>query len=222
MKSKKTISRILGLAFLLVLAASMLAFILPQSLLSGSISDTFVNISENIMLIRISVLIELVTSTGIVVLAVMLFTVFREQNKIIARIAFGWWLAEAIILAVSKLGVSALIPLSLEYVQSAALDGPRLHTLGSLFLGFDRVGYDIHMLFFCLGGILWYTLFFKSKYIPKALSLWGIAAVSLALVGTVFGFLDIPKPILLVIPNALFELTIGLWLIIKGFDSESI
>jgi len=72
------------------------------------------------------------------------------------------------------------------------------------------------MLFFCLGGILWYYLFYRSKYIPRVLSVWGLLAVSLALIGTLLVIFDLEPLIILVIPNGLFELTIGLWLMFKG------
>jgi hypothetical protein len=219
MNSGKNTPRFLGAAFLFVWVAFLVAFVLPQTLLSGSMSDNLVNISNNLTLMRISILVELVTSIGIVVLAVLLFVVLRKQNKIIALVALGWWLAEAITLAVSKLGAFALIPLSLEYVKAGAPDSSYFQTLGTLFYGVDRWGYDIHMWFFCLGGILWYTLFLKSRYIPRTLSLWGIVAVSLALIGTVMGWLGMPKPLVLVIPNGLFELAIGLWLVVKGIKA---
>jgi len=33
------------------------------------------------------------------------------------------------------------------------------------------------MLVYCAGGILWYYLFFKSGYSPRAISLFGLVAV---------------------------------------------
>jgi hypothetical protein len=217
MNSNNCIPRLLGAAFLFVLVASITASSLSiLTLLSGSISDSFVNISNNLMQIRISILVELLTSVGIVVLAVLLFVVLHKQNKTIALVALGLWLAEAVILAVSKIGTFALIPLSLEYVKAGAPDSSYFQTLGTLFFGVDRWGYDIHMLFFGLGGILWYYLFYRSKYIPRVLSVWGILAVSLALIGTLLVIFDLEPMIILVIPNGLFELTIGLWLVLKG------
>jgi len=74
------------------------------------------------------------------------------------------------------------------------------------------------MWFFCLGGILWYILFLRSRHIPRVLSIWGIVAVSLALIGTVMVWFD-TEIIALVIPNGLFEVAIGLWLVVKGIKS---
>ena len=215
MNSGKNTPRLLGAAFLIVLAACVLVMVLTMEILSGSISDILVNIANNPSLMRISTLVDLTTSIGIVVLAVLLFVVLHKQNKTIALVALGWWLAEAIVLAVSKLGTFALIPLSLEYVKAGSPDSSYFQTLGTSFLGIDKTGYYIHLWFFALGGILWYCLFYRSRYIPRVLSIWGIVAVSLVLIGTVLGFFDMVV-IPLFLANFLFELTIGLWLVVKG------
>lgn len=218
MNSDNYTPRLLGAAFLFVFVASITAAVLSViTLLSGSITESFVNISNNLLQMRLSILVELLTSVGIVVLAVLLYVVLHNQNKIIAMVALGWYLAEAITLAVSKLGAFALIPLSLEYVKAGAPDAAYFQTLGTLFFGVDRWGYGIHMLFFGLGGILWYSLFYRSKYIPRVLSVWGIVAVSLTTIGTISGwFIEGRVSIFFFLPNMVFELTIGLWLMIKG------
>ena len=217
MNSNNCIPRFLGVAFFSVAVLSIAQMYLSLfTLLSGNISDSFINISNNLTQMRISILLALFTSVAIIVLAVLLFIILHKQNKIIALVALGWWLAEAIILAVSKIGNFALIPLSLEYVKAGAPDSSYFQILGTLFFGVDRWGDTIHMLFFCLGGILWYYLFYRSKYIPRVLAVWGILAVSLALIGTLLVIFDFEPSMILVIPNGLFELTIGIWLMLKG------
>jgi hypothetical protein len=219
MNSNNNIPRLLGAALFSVAVLSIAQMYLSLfTLLSGSISDSFINISNNLMQMRISILLALFTSVGIVVLGVLFFVVLHKQNKTIALIALGLYLAEAILLAVSKIGIFALIPISLEYVKAGAPDSAYFQVLGNLFFGVDRWGDTIHMLFFCLGGILWYYLFYKSKYIPRVLSVWGLLAVSLALMRTLLIIFDFEPSIILVIPNGLFELTVGVWLMVKGLD----
>lgn len=75
-------------------------------------------------------------------------------------------MAEAIILAVSKINAFPLLSLSQEYVKAGSPDSSYFQTLGSLFYGADRSGYNIMMLFFSLGAVLFYYLFYKSRYIP--------------------------------------------------------
>ena len=54
---------------------------------------------------RISNLLALVDSIGIVVLGVLFYIVFNRQYEIIALVALGFFLAESITLAVSKIGL---------------------------------------------------------------------------------------------------------------------
>ncbi len=107
---------------------------------------------------RINVMGDLVTSLGVIVLAILIYIVLNEQNRIIALVALGWWLVEAIALAISKIGALALIPMSQEFVKAGAPENSYYQTLGEfLYYGVDRqLGSMTHMLFYCLGGILWY------------------------------------------------------------------
>ena len=117
MNTEKLAPRLLGAAFLLVAFVSLISGLLLMSVVgSGSISDLLVNISHRLILMRISILGELVTSSGIVVLAGLLYIVLHKQNKMIALVALGWWLAEAIFLALSQIGAFALLPVSLDFV----------------------------------------------------------------------------------------------------------
>ena len=77
MKSGRRTSKLLGVAFLFVWVAFVLAFVLPMTLLSGSMSENLASIAGNLPLMRVSILVELVTSAGIVVLAVLLYVILR-------------------------------------------------------------------------------------------------------------------------------------------------
>jgi hypothetical protein len=225
MDSDKKTSRLLGAAFLLVFVASLLSGTLLDSATgSGSMSDKLVSISNNLTLMRASILVELITSLGIVVLASLLYIVLHKQHKIIAFVALGWWLAEAIILAVSKIGAFALIPLSQEFVKAEASDSAYLQTLGDFYYnGFDRQGWSLHMLFFCLGGILWYSLFFKSAYIPRLFAGWGVVSVSLVTINVLGALWDRDFGLLMpmLLPYVVFEFLIGPWLMIRGIQTDS-
>jgi len=218
MNSEKNAPRIAGAAFLFVLIASLLSTQLVTSVVgSGSISDTLVNISNNSTLMRISTFLGLVTSVGIVVLAVSLYVVLNRQSKIIALLALGWWLSEAIILAVSKIGLFALIPLSLEFVGAGAPSASHFQSLGDfLYSGVYLKGDEIHMLFYSLGGVLWFYLFYRSRYIPRVLSILGLVIESVGLVGMVLLLLAVKVNMLVFYPIAVLELVVGLWLIVKG------
>jgi hypothetical protein len=78
------------------------------------------------------------------------------------------------------------------------------------------------MLFFCVGGILWYYLLYRSRCVPLALSIWCLAAVCLLTVPVLLALYDrdfdfIPVMVM-GLPYAPHELVLGVWLIVKGFN----
>ncbi|MGY5878936.1 MAG: DUF4386 domain-containing protein [Candidatus Thorarchaeota archaeon] len=230
MNSDKNIPKLLGIAYLIQFVASLVSGPLSDAATgTGSMSENLVSISNNVLLMRASILATLITSLGIIVMTVLLYVVLQKENKIIALVALSFWLTEAILLAISTISLNALIPISLEYVQAGTPDPSPLLTLGSLFFSFEEFAYTIHMLFFALGGIMWYYLFYRSKKIPKFLSLWGLAFLSLMPIDIIlvllgFGIDSIWRMIALVplIPYLPFEGVMGLWFIIKGLnDTDS-
>ena len=215
--------KLLGAAQLLVFAASLISErLLASGVRTGSISDILVNISKNLTRMRISTLVALINCLAIILLGSMFYIVFMDEYKIIALVALGCFLAEGITLAVSKIGAYSLIPLGQEFVNAGAPESSYYQTLGNfLYYGVDRRGYDIHMLFFSLGAILWYYLLYISNVIPRALSLWGLVAVCLLTIPILLELFErdlFPAAGILALPYLPFELVLGIWLIIKGFN----
>jgi hypothetical protein len=222
MNSDKSTPRLLGFMFVFVAVASALSGLMFSSLIeSDNISNSMINISDDPTKMMMSIVGELITAIGIVLLAVLLYITLKKQNKIIARWAFGLWITEAIILAVSRISTFRLLYTSQEYVKAGAPDSSYFQTLGSLFYESAQFGYAVLMVFYCLGGILFYYLFFKSKYVPKVLALFGIIVASLGFFGILFALFGYDVPMYVFLPILPFELAIGIWLMVKGIRDGS-
>ncbi len=221
MNLDKHAPRLLGATFLLVVLTSLGGGLLFAAAIgSGSISDILVSISDKPTLMRVSILDQLVTSLGIVALAVLLYIVLNKQNRVLALAALGCWLLEAVALVLSQIGAMALIPLGLEFVKAGSPAHSSYQTLGEfLYYGVNRQAYNtIHMWFYCTGGLLWYYLFYRSRYIPRVISLYGLAAVSVSFVGIVFQIFGSDVPMFVSLPLLPFELAIGGWLVLRGIQ----
>ena len=220
MNTGTSVIRLLGIAQLVVFVASMVSERLLASVVgSDPTTAILVNVSKNLARMRISNLVALLNSLAIVVLAVMFYVVFYKQYRIIALVALVFFVAEAITLAVSKIGTYGLLPLSQEFVEAGAPEPSYFQTMGDfLYHGIDRLGYDIHMLFFCLGGILWYYLLDSSRLVPRPLAIWGLVAICLLSIPVVLMLYRRGSTpwMVLGLPYAPFELVLGVWLIVKG------
>jgi hypothetical protein len=173
---------------------------------SGSISDILVNISKNPNLMRISNLVALGLSFVTVVLGVLYYVVFNKEYEIISLVALGCFLLAAITFTVGKIGANALIPISQKFVEAGSPEASNFQTLGDfLYNDVDKRGSDIHTLFSILGFLLVNYLLFISGSIPRALSIWGLVAVILALIPTLLQLYKVdflPAAQILAIPFA--------------------
>jgi hypothetical protein len=221
MNSDKNTPRLLGAAFLLQAVASLVSglILLQPLIVPGNITESMTNIANNALQMRASIVVEMITAIGIVMIGVLMYVILKKQNRKIAIVAMGLYLVEAAILAVSRIPAFSLLLVSQESVIAG--HPVYLHTLGNLFYESQSFGYDLHMLPFALGATLFYCLFFKSGFIPRVLSLWGLVAAPLALIGTLFALLGYDVPIVIFLPNLPFELTIGVWLMVKGIRDGS-
>ena len=221
MNSDKNTPRFLGAAFLLqAVASAVWTYLLSSLIVTGDISASMTNIANNALQMRASIVLTMITAIGVAMLGALLYIVLHKQNKIIALVALVLYLIEAAILAASRILAFSLLRTSQESVIAG--HPAYLQTLGNLFYESAEFGDWLHMLPFALGATLFYYLFFKSGYIPRALSLFGLIAALLALIGTPFGLLGYDVPMIVFLPNLPFELTIGVWLMVKGIRDGSV
>ena len=145
---------------------------------------------------------------------------FKPVNKHLALLALYLKLTEGVLSAVIAL---------LNFIGLQVLQGEDLLTtiseqaremVGS-FLNMHDALYAIPMIFLGLNLVLFSYLFFKSRYIPRSLAAFGIVSYALVFVFAIVSILfpDFPG-LVLAVPSILFELIIGLWLLIKGINVE--
>jgi hypothetical protein len=214
-------SRILGIAFLLQFVTSFSSGVLVQPALIApdNISESMITIANNAGLMRAGILLDMLTALGIIFLGAMLFVSLRKQNEAMALVALGFYILEAVLLAASRSEAFSLLRMSQEYV--AAGQPAYLQTMANLALeSMDFVGSTLHMLAFCLGGILFYYLLYKSGIVPRALSLWGLVTVVPLLIATLLAIFDYEVPFFVALPYVPFEFVIGIWLTVKGSNSS--
>ena len=216
MNNKNNTTRLLGAAFPIQAIASAVGgfFLLQPLLVPGNIIETMNMISNNVFQMRASILVEMITAMGIVMLGVLLYLTLKKQNQKIAMVAMGLYLMEAVILAASRMQLFSLMLVSQESV--AAGHPAYMQTLASLYMKTQNFGYELHMLPFALGATMFYFLFFKSRSLPMVLAILGIIAGPLALIGTAISLLGFTVPLFVFLPNLPFELAAGLVLLIKG------
>ena len=120
--------------------------------------------------------------------------------------------------------------INIAYLVSRFIEGILMLIGGILILNpslesFREIIYsDIHIYFFIIGALFFYLLFYRTRLIPRFISVWGIIATIILFIVTIIKLFGVDLNILnaLVLPMILNELFLACWLIIKGFNFERI
>jgi hypothetical protein len=215
-----------GILFLLGFAGAFSAIILKPILDDPNL---LINLTKNKNLVMLGVFLELVMAFACTNIAIWLYPVLKKHNKFLALGAVGSRIIENVFQIVAALGLLLLLTLSQEAVKADALTASNFQTLGSLLLAVRFwASLVLAQIGFCLGALMYYYVFYQSKLIPRWLSGWGIVAIILHLTSVFLTmFLQIDpfsgSPIIfLSIPIGLQELTLAVWLIVKGFNPSAL
>jgi Domain of unknown function (DUF4386) len=221
-------ARIAGFIFLFIVISYTLSWIFVYSRLiaAGNVSAIASNILANPALFRIGIASDLLIVVSGIVLTVALYIILKPVNRNLALFALCLKMADAVLAAATvSLSFLALQMLTGEAFLTAG-NPEHVQDLVGLFLSLHATAATIPLVFTSLGFIVFFYLFFKSKYIPGILAGFGIFSYALLFL---YSFVTIlgAKPatallgnfdLICFAPSCLFELTIGLWLLVKGVN----
>ena len=185
--------------------------------------DYLINVSANGNQIIIGALFSLIMAVSVAGIGVMMFPILKKQNEALALGYVGARIVEAVMFIVTVISWLLLLILSQEYVKAGAPDVSYFQTIGTLFMAERYWPTLMVAIFFSLGALMFYYLLYRSKLIPRFISVWGLIGATLVLSGALsdmFGY-----NLEMMIYGSLMglnELFLGVWLIAKGFNSSAI
>ncbi len=212
-------ARLAGFFYFLIIASSLLSMIFLGSKLTvpHNPAATIQHILVHEPLFRLNLLYEIIMYASVIVLAFVLYLVLKTVDKKLAHLALLWRMGEAILGCLSVLTGMVILQVLHGESYAAALGTEKVQALAMLLLEVKKAIIPIVFVFLSLGTIVYCYLFFKSRYIPAWLSLFGLVSFSLLLVATLTGLvLPLENAMVFGVLAILFELMIGLWLMIKG------
>lgn len=134
----------------------------------------------------------------------------------------------ATLVVIGTILLPAILVLSQKYVEKPSHDVLTFEILGHVLKSTrDHINHVFMILVLCMGNLMLYTLFLKSRLIPKWLSVCGLIGNVLSATASVlvlFQAVEIitTEYLCLNAVTALQELILGIWLIAKGFDKNVI
>ena len=166
--------------------------------------------------------LEIIVALAGIGTAVVLFSILKKQSE---TAALG--LVAARILESGTIFAGVAFLLTIVSLRQAGAGADALATSQMLAVMYDRIFLLGQSFMPAICDLLLGFMLYKSRLVPRELSLIGIIGGPLLLVGyfaVMFGLLDQHGALagLSAVGVALFEFSLGLWLIFKGFNPQAI
>lgn len=218
-------ARIMGAWFLGTFVFSIPAFAFYDPLLNhadyvvGSGQDTRVGLGA---------LFEVCLAICGIATAVVIFPIVKRVNESIALGYVAARTVESILILVGVLSLMSVLALRQDELVSGSSDGALIGDANLLLAVHDQVALLGPQ--FCAGlgnGILLGYLMWRSRLVPRPMVMFGLIGGPLALlagIGVLLGVwgMNSGLPVLMTAPEAIWEFSLSIWLLLKGFRPSPI
>jgi hypothetical protein len=166
----------------------------------------------------------LMMGISLVAMTVFLYPIFRKDSK---ELAMGMVLFRGALEGtgyfVSTLGILTLVALGNEYIATGA-NSAVLQSMGNVLYQFQDLLAPVNSIIFLIGTTCLYLSFYRTRLIPRWLSVWGFIAVVPYMAYALLHFFHMDTGYGLYLQMVMFpqEIVMGLWLIVKGFNPSVI
>ena len=223
MNANRKTARIVGALFLFSNVTFLLgAFVFVEPILGAP--DYLTLASANRTQVVLGALLEIVNGIAYVGIAVLVFPILRQRFESMALWYVGFRIIEFVMQTLSDISPLSLLTLSEEFVRAGAPESSSFQALGTLLLAERYWAFQMVTIALVLGALMFYYMLYQSRLIPRFISVWGLigalAVLATAMLDT-FGISPGSLEFLGVL-MLLNELFLGVWLIVKGFNSSTI
>jgi hypothetical protein len=215
----RTTARIVGAMYLAGFAVGITGIVLIGSILSGP--DHLATLPASSMLLAFAAVLWLMAAAWDAAHGVLMFPILKQHSERIAVGYLGFRIMDGLIIAIMVLFVLIQIPIGSEYVNAGASDASSLQALSTVFMQAQLDAYNIAMITLGISGLILCYSFYKTKLVPRFLAVWGLVGYAVILGGSVVEVFGFNLLTIHAIPGGLWEVFIGVWLIVKGFNPSA-
>ena len=209
-----------GVLFIVATAASVAGSALSDPALDRT--NYLASLSADANRVDAGLLLQLIAAGASVGIALAMYPVLTDVGpRAFARVSSvpndrGLLYIVAVVSALSLLSVAQ------RFLSADAAQRASLQVVGDSLLDVRDQANLAAVMAFSVGALMYYYLLYHSQLVPRWLSGWGILAIVLTLVAcllALFGHHRVTTYMLLVLPIAVQEIVLAVWLIAKGFAS---
>jgi hypothetical protein len=210
-----------GALFLIAMIASLAGGTIVTSIISAT--DPLKAVSQNESQLLFGVFLEALNALAVVGIGILMFAIFKEYNETMAVGYLGFRIIESLFCVFIVIGPLSLMTISQNYSELENITTVNLEAMSALSNAIRAVVVDWMIpIFFSLGALLLYSFLYRSKRLPRFISVWGLIAAGLIGLLVILKFLNFEMSMglnmVIALPIILNEIFMGIWLIAKGFN----
>ncbi|MEC7761410.1 MAG: DUF4386 domain-containing protein [Pseudomonadota bacterium] len=208
-------ARLFGIFFILAFATYGAGSALVASVTNDPLGIEAIAPQKSTLMIGV-ILMAIVHSVVNIGLSVLAFPALATVNGYVARGYLAAGITATTTAVTGALFLALLAPLGDAFATS---DAPRA-PFDALALVLERggfYGYQLSMTLWVIGGLILCAALFIGRLVPRVLAVWGLIGYVIFMIGTTAEMFGAPIGLMLSLPGGLFELSLSLWLIFKGF-----
>jgi hypothetical protein len=195
----------------------------------NSATDSLTVYGESETRVAVASLVELFTGVVLVGMAIAVYPVLKKFSPSAAIANIGARLLEGVIYIILVLSMLALAGLGRDYIAAGSPSDSYFQVAGGLLLVVpDWAGHGIlDVAIFPLGAVILYAVFYRVEFVPRWLSVWGLAGAVLYWVAGFLVMFHFIAPlesvhVMLQAPLGLQEVVLAIWLMAKGFNASAL
>ena len=226
--SQRTAAKVAGLAYLLTFVAVVYVNfgIHDRLIVADSAAETARNILAHERLFRIGIVGDLFYCVGVVVLLTALYVILKPVNSGLALLAALWRLIWVLMWLVMTLQLFDALRLLSGADYLRALNAEKLQALARFSVGTRFDYYYVGLLFGASASTVCGLLWFKSRYIPRALAVFGLISSAFCIACTLafYIFPNFDRVVNLWwfdTPMGIFDIALSFWLLFKGLSHSA-
>jgi hypothetical protein len=214
-----------GILFIVATAAGI-PLLFAQGLINAP--DYLTKISANEPTVLAGALLVFIMGWAGAGIGISMYPILRRRNEGLALGAAGFRIIEGVFHCIGAVLILLLATLSREFIKAGPADPAQFQNLGALLAEARTWVRDVAALpAWCIGAYLYYSLFYRTRLVPRWLSLWGLAGITLTIAGSILVLFRQIAPmstvqLLMYLPIFPQEMVLAIWLIVKGFNPSAI
>ena len=208
----------MGALFIIGDIAGVLSYVVTQGLLDGL--NALTKIAANQSHLALGALLVLIMGLALAMIPVVMYPIFKKYNEVLALGTVVFRGALETVAYTASAGIwLVLLELSREHAAVASVGVPHVQTLTGLLVATQgSVATWLTSIVFSLGALMFYYLFYRSRLVPRWLSVWGLVGAALYLATPLLDMFGHGFGVLMA-PLAVAEVVLAVWLIVKGLAS---